>query len=123
MFISLGQYDKAKEHLEKGLKIAEDSGDRKTQAYCYRDLGGLLNDNAKAKEYFEKALAITKEIGDKENETACYCNLGTVLYNLGKLAKSKECTEKALAMAKGHWQQGNRSLVLRKLRNGFTGPR
>ena len=42
-----------------------------------------------------------------------------MLYDLGELAKSKECTEKALATPR-HWQQGNRSLLLRKLRNCFS---
>ena len=66
------------------------------------------HDNAKAKECYKKALAITEDIGDKTNEASCYHNLGTVLYDLGKLAKSKECTEKALQLATakdiGNWE-------------------
>ena len=52
------------------LKNISKSGDRKSQAFCFKNLGNLLksHDNAKAKEYSlpsKKAPAITNDIGDK----------------------------------------------------------
>ena len=101
MFQSLGQYDKAKEYLEKALAIIIQIGDKKGEASSYGNLGTVfqsLGQYDKAKEYHENALAITIEIGDKEGEAADYGNLGTVFASLGQYDKAKEYLEKALAI-------------------------
>ena len=61
VFQSLGQYDKAKEYLEKALAIRIQIGDKKGEASSYGNLGTVfqsLGQYDKAKEYLEKALAI-----------------------------------------------------------------
>ena len=101
MFKSLGQYDKAKEYLEKALAIKIEIGDKEGEASSYGILGTVfesLGQYDKAKEYFEKALAITIQIGHKEGEATSYGNLGTVSQSLGQYDKAKEYHEKALAM-------------------------
>ena len=58
MFESLGQYDKAIEHLEKALVVRTEIGDRKGEASCYGILGNVfksLGQYDKAKEYHQKA--------------------------------------------------------------------
>ena len=67
MFQSLGQYDKAKEYLQKALVITTEIGDRNGERTCYENLGTVfqsLGQYDKAKEYIQKALVITAEIGD-----------------------------------------------------------
>ena len=39
---SLGEYDKARQYFEKGLKIRKESGDRAGEAELYFNLGRLL---------------------------------------------------------------------------------
>ena len=81
MFRSLGEYEKAKEYLEKALAIKIQIGDKNGEASSYGNLGTVfqsLGEYEKAKEYLEKALAITIQIGDKNGEASSYGNLGTV---------------------------------------------
>ena len=101
MFKSFGQYDKAKEYLEKALAVQIEIGDKKGEASSLGNLGTVLislGQYDKAKEYLEKALAIKKEIGEKEGEASSYGNLGTVFKSLGQYDKAKEYLEKALAV-------------------------
>lgn len=63
VFISLGEYDKAKEYLEKALAIRIKIGDKQGEAAIYSNLGTVfkrLGEYDKAKEYREKTLVIRK---------------------------------------------------------------
>ena len=65
MFQFCGQYDTAKEYLQKALVITTEIGDRKGGATDYGNLGTVfhsLGQYDKVKEYLQKALAIRTEI-------------------------------------------------------------
>ena len=82
MFKRLGEYDKAKEYLEKTLVIKKGIGDKRGEASLYGNLGTVfisLGECDKAKEYLEKALAIRIQIGDLNGEARSYEDLGTVV--------------------------------------------
>ena len=101
VFLSLCEYQRAKEHYEKALAINMEIGDKARAAVNYGNLGTVLHslgEHHKAKEYHEKALAIDMEIGDRAGVAADYGNLGTVLQRLGEYHKAKEYLEKALAI-------------------------
>ena len=71
VFISLGEYNKAKEYLEKALAIKTRIVDKQGEAAIYSNLGTvfvLLREYDKAKEYLEKTLVTKKGIGDKRGE-------------------------------------------------------
>ena len=71
MFLSLGQYEKAKEYLQRAFVITTEIGDREGEASCYGNLGTVflsLGQYDKAKEYLQKALVIRTEIGDRGGE-------------------------------------------------------
>ena len=71
MFESLGQYDKAKEYLQKALVIATEIGDTNGEGSCYGNLGTVFHSIGQydeAKEYFKEALLITTEIDNREGE-------------------------------------------------------
>ena len=73
MFHSLGEYDKAREYLEKALAIRVEIGDKEGEAADYGNLGTVfqsLGEYVKAREYLEKALAIRVEIGDRNGEAS-----------------------------------------------------
>ena len=102
MFQSLGQYDKAKEYLEKVLAITIQIGNKEEEGNSYGNLGTVfhsLGQYDKAKEYLEKALAIRIQIGDKMGEASSYGNLGSVFQSLGQYDKAKEYHEKAHAIS------------------------
>ena len=66
---SVGEYDKAREHLEKSLAIHKDIGDRNGEAASYGGLGNVylaVGEYEKASYYNKKSLAISKNIGDRQ---------------------------------------------------------
>ena len=66
VFISLGEYDKAK---EKALAIKTRIVDKQGEAAIYSNLGTVFKLlREKAKEYLEKTLVTKKGIGDKRGE-------------------------------------------------------
>ena len=103
MFQSLGQYDKAKEYLQKALVITTKIGDRRGEASCHGNLGTVLQSLGQydmAKEHLHKVLVIKTEIGDKEGETADLANLGVVSRTVGDSEASEVCLEKALSISR-----------------------
>ena len=101
--MSLGQYDKAKEYLQKALVITTEIGDREGEATNYGNLGTVflsVGQYDKAEEYLHKALVIRTEIGDREGEASCYGNLGTVFRTVGDFEASEVCLEKALFISR-----------------------
>ncbi|CAH3168932.1 unnamed protein product [Pocillopora meandrina] len=101
VFVSLGQYDKAEEYLQKALVITTEIGDRQNEASCYGNLGTVfksIGQYDKAEEYLQKALVITTEIGDRKGDATNYGNLGTLFRSLGQYDKAEEYLQKALVI-------------------------
>ena len=97
----LGEYQKAKEYVERALAIYMEIRDKKREADARTNLGEVLRslgEYQRAEEYSQKALAIFMEIRDKKGEAHAFRNLGTVLNSLGEYQKAKEYFEKALAI-------------------------
>ena len=71
MFQSLGEYDKAKEYLEKALAIRIQIDDKAGEAADYGNLGTVfesLGEYDKAKEYIENAPSEYKLVTKKEKQ-------------------------------------------------------
>ena len=103
VFLSVGQYTKAEEYLQKALVIRKEIGDKKEEATDYGNLGTFffsVGQYTKAEEYLQKTLVIRKEIGDKEGEAADYGNLGTVFLSVGQYTKAEQYLQKALVIRK-----------------------
>ena len=97
------KYEKAKELLERTLRIKQETGNRHDEAMCYGHLGGLfyhLGQYHNFKKYVEKALEIRKEIGDKQGMGICYGNLGIIFESLGQYDKAIEYIQKSLLIRK-----------------------
>ena len=100
MFESLGQYDKAKEYLQKALVMKTEIGDRKGEASCYGNLGTMfksLGQFDKVQEHLQKALVITTEIGDRKGEASCYGSLGTMFNHSANSTWLKSISKKRLS--------------------------
>ena len=75
LFLSRGEYDNAKEYINRALVIRIQIGDKKGEAADYGNLGAVfqsLGEYDKAEEYLARALAIRIQIGDKKGEAADY---------------------------------------------------
>ena len=81
MFYSLGEYQNAKEYLEKALAIAIEIGDRGGEGSAYSNLGTVysnLNKNRQAKEHLDKAVGVSIAIGDRQLEATAIVGLAHV---------------------------------------------
>ena len=97
------KYEKAKELLEKALRIKQETGNRDDEATCYIHLGAhfyYLGQYHNFKKCVEKALKIRKEIGDKMEIAECYGHLGIVFEALGQYDKAMEYINKSLLIRK-----------------------
>ena len=71
MFLLLGQYDKAKQYLQKGLVITTEIGDKEGEAADLTNLGGVsrtVGDYEASEVCLEKALFISRDIGAGRRE-------------------------------------------------------
>jgi len=93
-----GEYEKARQMLEEGLKIAERCGARYYIGFAQRLLGeiALKINPAQAAPHFEKSIAILREI-KAENELAmAYAGYGGLHKKQGEIARAREYLTKAL---------------------------
>ena len=78
VFLSVGQYAKAEEYVQKALTIYEEIGDKSGVGASYLNLGKLCREfqlNAKSQEYANKALEVSYEIGDIELQFDSHLNI------------------------------------------------
>ena len=102
MFLSVGQYTKAEEYLQKALVIRKEIGDKQGEASDYGNLGTVfqsVGQYTKAEEYLQKALTIKEEIGDKRDVGILYLHLGKLCRDSQLNAKSQEFVNKALEIS------------------------
>ena len=93
------KYEKAKELLDKALRIKQETGNRDHEATCYTHLGvhfHHLGQYHNFKKCVEKALEIRKEKGDKKGIAECYGFLRMVFEALEQYDKAMEYIDKSL---------------------------
>ena len=103
VYTSVGEYDEAREHLDKALAIKKEISDRNGEADCYMRFGTMhlsVDEYGNAREHFEKSLEIRKEIGDRTGEADCYGMLGGVYRSVGEFEKARQLLEKSLSIKK-----------------------
>ena len=103
VYQSVGEYEKARQHLDEITSDQKEIGDRNGEAACYTNLGNVyqsVGEYEKAKQHLEKSLLIKKEIGDRNGEAACYTNLGNVYQSVGEYEKARQHLEKSLLIKK-----------------------
>ena len=113
----LGQYDEAKEYLQKALVITTEIGHRNGEASCYGNLGTvfeLLGQYDKANEYLQKSLVMRTETGHRAEEASCYGNISNVFAALGQCDKAKDYLQKALAIRTEIGHKAGEAAVLAK---------
>jgi tetratricopeptide (TPR) repeat protein len=76
---SLGMYEAAREHYERQLALARETGARQVEAYAVGGLGYVshsLGCFKEAREHYNRWLAIAREIGDRLGEAYATLHLG-----------------------------------------------
>ncbi len=100
---SLGQYQRAIDHLEQQLVIVREIGDRHGEGVALGNLGiayASLGQYQRAVGFFEQALVIAREIGDRRGEGAALDNLGIAYSFLGQYQRAVGSFEQALVIAR-----------------------
>jgi tetratricopeptide (TPR) repeat protein len=95
-----GEDDKARQTIEKSLKIAERCGARYYAGFAQRLLGeiALKTDPVQGVSHFEKSIAIFQEI-KAENELAlAYAGYGRLHEQKGQIGKARDFLSKALVI-------------------------
>ena len=88
---ALGEYDKAIEHHNQHLALAQQIGDRQGEANALGNLGNayqLLGEYDKAIENMSRVLEIMRQIGDRQGEASALGNLGTAYQSLDEYDKA-----------------------------------
>ena len=90
------EYVKAKEFQEKALAIAQEIGDKETEAECYVLLGTFFpirevpgKDIVKAKHYLERALVLRRETGNMKGEAKVHMYISGICLLEGNLPEAK----------------------------------
>jgi tetratricopeptide (TPR) repeat protein len=98
----MGDAGKAKEHLDKALKILEAEPESIELASLYEEMAHMyyrVGDMAKALSWAEKALELAKKLNAHEVVTSSSASLGTIFSFTGDMNKARECLERALKIA------------------------
>jgi tetratricopeptide (TPR) repeat protein len=80
-FYFKGDYAKAIDYFNRGLKIREAIGDKRGVASSINNMGAIYTDQGeseKALECYKRSLKIREEIGDKDGMAASYNNIGAI---------------------------------------------
>ena len=93
-----GEDDKARQMLEKGLKIAERCGARYYIGFAQRLLGEIVlrTNPAQAVSHFEKSIAVFQEIKAESALATAYAGYGRLHKLQGNVEQAREYLTKAL---------------------------
>jgi tetratricopeptide (TPR) repeat protein len=102
-YSGLGEYEKAKKHLEKAITIFEKNNDQDFLALAYNNLSGILrklNENELARRYLKEAITIY-ESRSTTNEylPICYRNLAEISMEYGEFQTALEQLNHALELS------------------------
>ena len=113
----LGQPEAAVQYFLQSVDLANDLGDKNTEAQAYNYMAGLYKDQDqydKAAENYSKALALVREIKLRPGISACLTNLASIYVDSGQFDQALELNEEALAMKR---EDGDRLGAGRVLNN------
>jgi tetratricopeptide (TPR) repeat protein len=106
VYIFRGDGEKALEHLNEGLKLAEEIQSHINIVTLLFTMGcghyELLGDFKKGEQCFRRALRISREVGDRYRELNCHWHLSRIFRFKGNLGKALKHSAIQLEMAKEH---------------------
>ena len=118
MYGQIGEFEKAKDHLERYAELSKESGSTENWM-VYQNLGLLyraLQQDDKVIPNYEKALELTKALKDnRQSESYMMSLLGSYYSDKGDYQKAKKLLEEALSIAKQNKDLTNEHNVLQNL--------
>ena len=105
---SLGEFKRAMELHQLGLRIAKETENKDAEGTGYNNLGltyKSLGELEKAMELFQLGLSIAINTGNKNAEGIRYNNLGTIYLSLGEFKRAIKLFQRGLRIAK---ENGNK---------------
>jgi tetratricopeptide (TPR) repeat protein len=96
-------YDQSLDYLEKGLKIANDLGNKKLIASGYLNIGNVYlrkKNFSMSLDYYTKSQELFSKLNDPVNSINCLQNIGVIYYNLKEYDKAEELLLRANRGAK-----------------------
>ena len=99
---NVGNFDRAIECHNGQLTIAQEMGDKVTEASAYSNLGIVYESLGKLKEAIEKynkQMSTAKDVGDTSGEGSACCNLGNAYHCLGNFTEALEYYKTFLNLA------------------------
>jgi tetratricopeptide (TPR) repeat protein len=96
---TLGDYDRARSHLQSAMRLFEDAGDTRGVAATLDDVGQmawLRGEYQRALDFHRRALAIKREIGNPRSIAVALNNIGSVHQNSGAFREAQDCFVEAL---------------------------
>jgi len=102
-YLRLGKYALSLDYNLKGLKIAEESGNKYVMLFALGNIGAAYfaeENYPLALQYYFKALQIAREIGDMDEVADSYTELGGVYTRLKKYDQAKVLLDSALYISK-----------------------
>ncbi len=104
MFLyQLGYYDRAKELLDRSLRIARKYENKEEIGVCYNTMGNIsymLSNFDHAREMYNAWLEIAQELNLQKGVVGAYNNLGVISYRLNEYEQAKEFFGKSKQIAK-----------------------
>lgn len=117
-------YDKAIVNYNKVLAILEETGDKKSKAVCYNNIGWIYKDQenyTKGVEYFLKALNQFEALGAKVEISVVSANIADLDNKLSKFNEAINYAEKSLEIAKEIGSLENQRFAHEKLFASYKG--
>ena len=113
-----GQSAEGREHIERGLEISRELGDRMHEAMAVGNLGNSLSVTGQlqeAKDQIQHYLTLSRELGNRRSEMIATGNLGGLFLTLGRLREGREHSERSLALAREIGSRSSEAMALANL--------
>jgi DNA-binding SARP family transcriptional activator/tetratricopeptide (TPR) repeat protein len=107
-YTDLGQFSTAIGHLERGLAILREAGDRRGEAATLVNLGvtaGMLGEIEGSLTYLRRALAVFRDLGDRHDEAVTLQNIGHAMLELHRYDEAISCFQQAISV---HHENGDK---------------
>jgi predicted ATPase/Tfp pilus assembly protein PilF len=114
----LGEYDRARYHLEQALTLRRTLRDPKAIAATLKNLGNVAWDQSdldRAQEFYEEALAMAHQSEDGEEIAGVLNNLGSLLWQRDDLVRAEHYLTEALTMWRDLQNKGRMAMSLSNL--------
>jgi predicted ATPase/Tfp pilus assembly protein PilF len=96
--IVAGDFGKARDYLQRALRIFQETNNQQGVVRCWHNLGNVLTEQGEYEEgiaYIQKVVDAREKIGDEQGKARALRTLGNGYVKFGNLARGKDCFDEA----------------------------